>query len=78
MATITIRNLDPRLVEKLKAQAKANHRSLQAELNEIQNRSISLATSKRAFLARADRIAAMTPKVPQTDSAELLREDRSR
>ncbi len=78
MATITIHNLDPLLVEKLKRQAKANHRSLQAELHGILNRSISIATSKRAFLAKADRIAAMTPKVPQTDSAILLREDRDR
>jgi hypothetical protein len=26
----------------------------------------------------ADRIAALTPKVPQTDSTELVREDRAR
>lgn len=78
MATITIHNLDPQLVEKLKRQAKANHRSLQAELHDILNKSVSVAMSKRQFLARADRIAAMTPKVPQTDSAILLREDRDR
>jgi plasmid stability protein len=78
MASITIRNLDPALIAKLKLQAKANHRSLQAELHDILNRGISIITSKRAFLARADQIAAMTPKVPQTDSALLLREDRDR
>ena len=78
MANITIRGLDPRLVEKLKRQAKANNRSLQAELHEILNKSVSAAMSKREFLGRADHIAAMTPKVPQTDSAILLREDRDR
>jgi plasmid stability protein len=78
MATITIHNLDPQLLEKLKRQAKANHRSLQAELHAILNKSVSVAMSKREFLARADRIAAMTPNVPQTDSAILLREDRDR
>ena len=30
------------------------------------------------LLERAKRIAAMTPNVPQTDSVELLREDRDR
>jgi plasmid stability protein len=78
MASITIRNLDPALIAKLKMQAKANHRSLEAELHAILNRGISIVTSKRAFLAKADRIAAMTLKVPQTDSAVLLREDRDR
>jgi plasmid stability protein len=78
MASITIRDLDPKLIEKLKMQAKANGRSLQAELRDILNRNISIATSHHAFLATADRIAAMTPKVPQTDSAILLREDRDR
>ena len=33
---------------------------------------------KREFLVRADRIVAMTPDVPQTDSALLIREDRDR
>lgn len=78
MASITIRNLDPQLVERLKMQAKANHRSLQAELHDVLKKSVSIATSKREFLAKADRIAKMTLKVPQTDSTELLREDRTR
>ena len=78
MTTITIRHLDPQLVERLKMQAKANHRSLQTELHEILRRGVSIATSKHEFLAKADRIAAMTPKVPQTDSAELLHEDCTR
>ena len=32
MGTLTIRNLDDRVIEKLKAQAKANHRSLEGEI----------------------------------------------
>ena len=78
MATITIHNLDPQLVEKLKRRAKINHRSLQAELHDILSKSVSVTVSNREFLATADRIAAMTPKVMQTDSAILLREDRDR
>lgn len=35
--------------------------------------------SRKSFLELADRIAAMTPKgVAQTDSADLIREDRDR
>ncbi len=77
MANLTIRNLDDAVVAKLKAQAKAHHRSLEAELREI------LTVTARAPVslnrrAIAEQIAAMTPDVPQTDSVELLREDRRR
>jgi hypothetical protein len=33
---------------------------------------------REEVLADMDRIRALTPKVPQTDSAELTREDRDR
>ncbi len=75
MANLTIRNLDDEVVAKLKAQAKAHHRSLEAELREI----LSMTVGRQAredFLARADRIRAMTPDVAQTDSTEIIREDR--
>ncbi len=75
MANLTIRNLDDEVVAKLKAQAKAHHRSLEAELREI----LSVTVGQQAredFLARADRIRAMTPDVAQTDSTEIIREDR--
>jgi plasmid stability protein len=78
MATVTIRDLDERIVKKLKAQAKANNRSLEAELRELLASEVKKGEQMRQFLAKADRIAAMTPKVPQTDSAILLREDRDR
>jgi plasmid stability protein len=77
MANLTIRNLDDEVVAKLKAQAKAHHRSLEAELREILSRTARAPVSlnRRAI---AEQIAAMTPDVPQTDSVELLREDRRR
>jgi plasmid stability protein len=77
MANLTIRNLDDEVVAKLKAQAKAHHRSLEAELREILSRTARAPGSlnRRAI---AEQIAAMTPDVPQTDSVELLREDRRR
>jgi plasmid stability protein len=78
MATVTIRDLDDKLVAKLKSRAKANHRSLEAELRDLLTGIVKEQERRQRFLARADRIAIMTPKVAQTDSARLLREDRSR
>ena len=79
MGTVTIRNLDDGVVKKLKAAAKENHRSLEAELREILSNEVRHREKMRQFRAEADRIAAMTPKgVKQTDSALLIREDRDR
>ncbi len=75
MANLTIRNLDDEVVAKLKARAKAHHRSLEAELREILSVTVGRQT-REDFLARADRIAAMTPDVEQTDSTEIIREFR--
>lgn len=78
MATITIRDLDDKVVAKLKTRAKSNNRSLEAELRELLSGIVREQERRQRFLAKADRIAAMTPNVRQTDSAELLREDRRR
>ena len=78
MANLTIRNLDDKVVERLKKRAKDNGRSLEAELRELLKQAANR-KSPEELLALADRIAAMTPAgVKQTDSAELLREDRDR
>ncbi len=77
MANLTIRNVDDHVVERLKKKAKDNGRSLEAELRELLKQAAKR-KSPEELLAIADRIAAMTPDVPQTDSAELLREDRDR
>ncbi len=78
MANLTIRNLDDKVVERLKKRAKDNGRSLEAELRELLKQAANR-KSPEELLAIADRIAAMTPEgVKQTDSAELLREDRDR
>ncbi len=78
MATVTIRNLDVDVVDRLKRKARQNHRSLEAELRVILEDEAGRLTGKEAR-ALADRIAAMTPEgVKQSDSAELLREDRDR
>ncbi len=78
MTNVTIRNLDTKVVKRLKARAKTNNRSFEAELRDTLTRS-ALRPSTAELLAEADRIAAMTPKgVKQTDSVVLLREDRER
>lgn len=78
MATVTIRDLDDKIVARLKDRAKNNNRSLEAELRELLSSVVREQERKKRFLAKADRIAAMTRKVPQSDSADLLREDRRR
>lgn len=75
MASVTIRNLDDEVVARLKDRAKANKRSLEAELREILTRSAGSMTGEE-FRQLAERISAMTPDVPQTDSTLLIREDR--
>ena len=75
MASVTIRNLDDEVVARLKDRAKANKRSLEAELREILTRSAEVMTGDE-FRQLAVRISAMTPDVPQTDSTLLIREDR--
>lgn len=78
MATVTIRNLEDAVVERLKARARDNERSLEAEIRALLTE-VSERPSRKAFIALAERIAAMTPEgIEQTDSVELLREDRDR
>ena len=78
MAAVTIRNLDDWIVQKLKKRAAANKRSFEAELREILLQAAGR-PSRAELLELADRIAAMTHEgVKQTDSAELLREDRDK
>lgn len=77
MATVTIRNLDDEVVKILKERARTNHRSLEAELRVLLT---DTAHGPEAvdLKALAERIAAMTPGPLQTDSADLIREDRDR
>jgi len=75
MATLTIRNLDPETVERLKARAKAHNRSLEAEVRDLITASANT-PDWASFRREAERIAAKTAQRPQTDSVELIREDR--
>lgn len=78
MANLTIRNVDDEVVERLKKKARDNERSLEAEVRTLLKNAAGRLTGREAR-ALAERISAMTPKgVKQTDSAELIREDRDR
>lgn len=75
MATVTIRNLEDEVVEKLRKRAKASNRSLEAEIRRILSQSASQ-ISREELIQLAEHIRDMTPEVPQSDSTLLLREDR--
>ena len=79
MATVTIRKLDENVVKILKKQAKNRNRSLEAELRHLLSETAEQWVKRQAFMKEAARIRRMTPKDrPQSDSVELLREDRRR
>jgi len=59
--SLTVRGLEDRIVEQLKARARSRKRSLEAELREILIQASGQPLVLDA-LAEADRIAAMTPR----------------
>lgn len=77
MATITIRNLDDDVVERWKERARRHHRSLESEVRDYLSDGVAT-FDRAAFEAWAREVAAMTPSGPQSDSGELIREDRDR
>lgn len=76
MAQVLVRNLDDEVVARLRERARRAGRSLEQQLREIL--SAAAQPDRDEILAEMDRIRAMTPAVRQTDSAELIREDRDR
>ena len=78
MGNLTIRNLDDRVIDALKAQAKANQRSMEAELRHLLTQEVNHRLRTAGFRQRTARIARTTARVPQSDSADLLRQDRDR
>ncbi len=74
MAQVIVRNLDDDVVSSLKFKAALHGHSLEQELREILKRAAELSSEEK--LALADRIAALTPRPLETDSAEMIREDR--
>jgi plasmid stability protein len=72
---LTIRNLKDDVVNAPKARARRPRRPLEDEVRELL---CDVATGGTPEFLRdlADRIAALTPDVPQTDSTELVRAGR--
>ena len=77
MPDVLVRDLDNEIVKRLKRKAAEKGRSLQAEVRSILNEAATRSELKdEAEVARKIRAAFKGRK--QTDSVELLREDRSR
>ena len=78
MGNLTVRNLDDRVIEHLKAQARANQRSLEGEIRYVLTQQADRRVRIAGFRERTRQIARVTAGTPQTDVTDLLREDRSR
>lgn len=78
MGNLTIRNLHDDVIDRLKAQARANERSLEGEVRHVLTREVTSYLGTVEFLTRADSLAATTTGTKQTDSTRLIREDRIR
>ena len=78
MANVTVRNIDDEVIALLKVQAKANHRSLEGEIRHILAQQVLRWTRLEEFRERTERLHSLTEDLPQTDSVDLIREDRDR
>jgi plasmid stability protein len=76
MAQLIVRNLDDAVVERLKARARDNDRSLEAEVRHIleQSAKVDLAQARQIALNIRERLKGRK----FSDVAELIREDRDR
>ena len=76
MAQVLIRDLDPKLVDRLKERARAHGRSLEAELRGILEAAAEMALVDPRVLAA--RIRRRLSGRAHSDSAALVSEDRRR
>lgn len=78
VGNLTIRNLDDRVIDSLKAQARANERSLEGEIRHLLTQRADRRGRIASFRERTSRFAAATGGASRTDSVDLLRDDRAR
>ena len=78
MGSLTIRNLDNDVIQALKAEARANDRSMEAEARRALTERFDRIQRMVRFRERMDALSRLTEGTPQTDSVVLLREDRDR
>ena len=78
MATVTVRQLDDRVVQRLKRRAAANHRSLESEVRHILAATAedNVAMKRESFQELMARLRRSTKGRVQTPSESLIREDR--
>ena len=74
MAQVLIRGVDARILDRLKARAQRNRRSLEAELRVILEKTVE----EPDAIAEVERVRAMFAGRTFTDSSTLVREDRER
>ena len=75
MAQVLVRNLEEHVVSALRRKADLHGRSLEQELRAVLTAASHLSSEERIALSR--QVRSMTPEnKSQTDSAELIREDR--
>lgn len=77
MAKVTVSDVGEDVIACLKAQAKANDRSLESEIRGILVQHVRRAQVD-VFRERTAQLCSLTVNRPQTDSVALLREDRGR
>ena len=78
MGSLTIRSLDDRVIQALKAAAKANRRSMEAEARCALTERFDRIERMVRLRERTDALSRTAAGIPQTDSVLLLREDRHR
>lgn len=74
MAQVLVRNLDDRIVQRLKAKAESKGHSLEQELREIITAAAPLSPEER--IARVRRIRAMSPPLEDFDVHAAIRYGR--
>lgn len=77
MATVTIRNLDETVMERLKGRARTNDRSLESELRLLLTHAAS-DIQPHEFVSAANRIRRMTRPPLSASTTAVLREERER
>ena len=76
MGDVLLRNVDERMLKRLKQRAKRHNRSLQAEIRMILGETIERDNRWEEAVAVADAIRERTRGTPQSDSTEIIRAAR--
>ena len=74
MAKVTVRNIDDRIVASLKAQAKANNRSLEGEIRHVLGQQALRSARVEEFRERTAQLPYFTEDLSQADSVPLIRD----